>query len=132
MTLLGIAFIAVRFLRQISDRYGGATVATFSLLVEGPDWRYVGRLSGAGAALIGAADTGCVNAGRRVLCAECHRRFSWYGPSAPWSAFQIPGLRIYRTTGLLTLSAIPQVLSGSRVPRAAGRGGCPSPAASKH
>ncbi len=40
MTLFGIAFIAVRFFcAKFPDRYGGATVATFSLLVEGPDWR---------------------------------------------------------------------------------------------
>lgn len=60
MTLFGIAFIAVRFFcAKFPDRYGGATVATFSLLVEGTGLAVMWAAPSAGAALIGAAITGC-------------------------------------------------------------------------
>lgn len=60
MTLFGLAFIAVRFFfGTFPDRYGGVTVATFSLLVEGTGLAIIWAAPTSGPALVGAAITGC-------------------------------------------------------------------------
>lgn len=60
MTLFSIAFIAVRFFcAKFPDRYGGATVAAFSLLVEGTELAVMWAPPSAGAALIAAVITSC-------------------------------------------------------------------------
>ncbi|EHV4551077.1 MFS transporter [Escherichia coli] len=60
MTLFGLAFISVRFFfGKLPDRYGGVTVATFSLLVEGTGLAIIWAAPNSGPALIGAAITGC-------------------------------------------------------------------------
>ncbi len=136
MTLFGIAFIAVRFSAPNFPTVAAAPRSeTFSLLVEGTGLAvmWAAPRPAEGAALIGAAITGCgcslmfPSLGVRLCAIATGIRGTALGV---WSAFQDLAYGFTGPiAGLLTPFIGYQQVFLLAAACAAGRGGCPSPAA---